>query len=221
MPWKDRVRAILEMWYPGQEGGWATAKLLLGLANPCGKLPVTFPMRLSDAPTGGVYSEGIAVGYRWYDQRSIEPLFPFGHGLSYTRFEYSDLAVSGSDVSFTVKNAGPRAGAEVAQVYLGPPDNAPVPMVAKALAGFERVELGPGQSRRVTVHIGARELSYWSTERHDWVVAAGRRPVYIGASSRDIRQRMTASFPPAGMTQSSASATVVTLPSRLALCPRR
>ena len=98
MPWKDRVRAILEMWYPGQEGGWATVRLLLGMAAPSGKLPVTFPRKLDDSP-GPVYEEGIAVGYRWHDRNNIEPLFAFGHGLSYSTFEYSDLAVNGSDVS--------------------------------------------------------------------------------------------------------------------------
>ncbi len=187
MPWKDRAQAILQMWYPGQEDGWATAKLLLGLANPSGKLPVTFPKKLDDGPSGNVYEEGVAVGYRWYDQRKIEPLFPFGHGLSYTRFEYSDLAVTGEDIAVTVRNARSRAGTEVVQVYLGPAANAPVPMAAKALAGFERVELGPGRSKRVTIRISARALSYWSTERHGWVAATGRRPVYVGASSRDTR----------------------------------
>jgi beta-glucosidase len=187
MPWKDRVRAILEMWYPGQEGGWATAKLLLGKASPSGKLPVTFPRKLDDRPAGRVYDEGIAVGYRWHDQRNIEPLFPFGHGLSYTQFEYSDLAVKGSEVSFTVRNAGSRSAVEVAQLYVGPPPNAPVPMAPKALAGFERLELQPGCGKRVTIRIDARSLSYWSTERRRWVVATGRRVVYVGSSSRDIR----------------------------------
>lgn len=216
MPWRDRVRAILEMWFPGQEGGWATANVLLGRANPGGKLPVTFPVRLEDAParaadhperlgpaapagTSGtnpdapavIFSEGIAVGYRWYDQQNIAPLFPFGHGLSYTRFEYSDLKLeatrAGLDVSFTLRNAGPVAGAEVAQIYLGAAEGAPVRMAMKSLAAFRRVELGAGQSRRVTLHVEARAFEYWSVERHDWVLAEGERPVYAGSSSRDIR----------------------------------
>jgi len=216
MPWKDRVRAILEMWYPGQEGGWATANVLLGRANPGGKLPVSFPVRLEDAPARAAdhperlgpsappgasgtnpdapavtFSEGIAVGYRWYDQQNIEPLFPFGHGLSYTRFEYSNLTVeaatAGLDVSFTLRNAGRVAGAEVAQIYLGPAEGAPVRMAMKSLAAFRRVELGAGQSRRVTLHVDARALEYWSVDRHDWVWSGGERPVYASSSSRDIR----------------------------------
>jgi beta-glucosidase len=195
MPWKNRVRAILEMWYSGQEGGWATAKLLLGHANPSGKLPVTFPKKLTDAPSGPDYKEGIAVGYRWYDQRQIAPLFPFGHGLSYTQFEYSDLTVTSYAGSVTVRNTGLRAGAEVVQVYLGPPAHAPVPMLPNALVGFERVNLQSGASRRVTIRLTARELSYWSTERRDWIMLTGDRQVHVGASSRDIRLSRTLKLP--------------------------
>jgi len=208
MPWVDHVNAVLQMWYPGQEGGDATAELLLGLANPSGKLPVTFPRAEADTPVAGhperfpglgigtpgaeqFYSEGIFVGYRWYDANGIQPLFPFGHGLSYSQFHYSDLKVhrdgDGFEVSFKVRNVGRVKGAEVPQVYLGPPSAPPVPMAPKQLVGFERVELAPGESKKVKLHIGARERSYWSTARHNWVVAAGDRPVYVGSSSRDIR----------------------------------
>ena len=216
MPWKDNVRAILQMWYAGQEGGWATANLLVGRANPSGKLPVTFPMKLEDAParaaahperwatpappgsTGlnaeapsATFSEGIAVGYRWYDQQNIQPLFPFGHGLSYTQVQYSNLVVKrdreGVDVTFTLRNTGSRKGAEVAQVYVGPARNAPVPTVPRSLVGFERIELERGLRRRVTIHIDARALSCWSTDKHDWVVPDGDRQIYVGSSSRDIR----------------------------------
>jgi beta-glucosidase len=214
MPWKDGVRAILEMWYPGQEGGWATADLLLGRANPSGKLPVTFPARIEDAPAraaghperlaqpAATYSEGIAVGYRWYDQQNIQPLFPFGHGLSYTQFAYSQLAVKrsgdGVDVTFTLRNAGSRRGAEVAQAYIGPPAGGKTEFAPKSLAGFERVEIAPGQSRQVVIRIGARALSYWSTAKHDWVMPEGSREIEVGASSRDIRLRGTipAAVPP-------------------------
>jgi beta-glucosidase len=202
MPWADDVAAILQMWYPGQEGADATAAILSGASAPGGRLPVTFPRRIEDAPTNvperypgvdghGAYSEGIYVGYRWYDQHQIEPLFAFGHGLSYTTFAYSDIAVrragDGYDVSFTLKNTGLREGVEVPQVYLGPTPNPPAPMAVRKLAGFERVTLAPGASRRVTIPVGARELSYWSTATHGWVVPAGGRTIFVGASSRDIR----------------------------------
>lgn len=263
MPWVDQVKAILEMWYPGQMGGPATANVLLGYVNPSGKLPVTFPNGASpvglrfpqdmqnpacavgtadygtpasgpgnpnnpvpnpgecplypgiyqpgflwDEATGRLHNyrtidfttNGLFVGYRWYDLHDVEPLFPFGHGLSYTQFEYSDLYVQpsgdGYDVSFAVKNIGPVAGAEVAQVYVGPPLNPPVPLAEKALAGFERIELAPGESKQVTVHIGVRQLSYWSVEAHDWVVVGGYRPIYVGSSSRDIRLANWAGFFP-------------------------
>ena len=216
MPWVSRVPAILEMWYPGQEGGWATADLLLGRANPSGRLPVTFPIRLEDvparaaghperlpvtAPPGATgvnpnpaavqFSEGLAVGYRWFDQQNIEPLFPFGHGLSYTGFTYSGLEVrrtgGGADIAFTVRNAGAVRGAEVAQVYLTPPDRPPVPMVPQVLVGFERVEIEARAARRVTVHLDERAFSYWSADRHAWQAVEGERGVTIAASSRDIR----------------------------------
>jgi beta-glucosidase len=217
MPWKDKVRAILEMWYPGQEGGWATADLALGRANTGGRLPVTFPAKLEDTPARAsghperlgpprqplapgrtiplarpvTYSEGIAVGYRWYDQQLIEPLFPFGHGLSYTHFEYSALAVrqvaNGFDVIFTVRNVGPRLGAEVPQAYVGPVENPPVPMAPRSLVGFRRIELAPGRAASVTFHVDPRQLSYWSTDAHGWAIAPGSRRVFVGASSRDIR----------------------------------
>jgi beta-glucosidase len=202
MPWADRVAAILQMWYPGQEGADATAALLTGDASPGGRLPVTFPKRAEDAPTSspdrypgvdghGAYSEGIFVGYRWYDRQQIDPLFPFGFGLSYTTFAYSGLTVrpaaDGYDVAFTVRNTGTRAGVDVPQVYIGPPPSPPVPMAVKALAGFERVTLAPGATASVRVHIGPRDLSYWSDSTHAWTVAAGRRAVMVGASSRDIR----------------------------------
>jgi beta-glucosidase len=202
MPWADRVAGILQMWYPGQEGADATAALLLGEASPGGRLPVTFPRRPEDSPTSrperypgvdgrGAYSEGIFVGYRWYDQQRLEPLFPFGHGLSYTTFAYSELSVrpagDGYDVKFTIRNSGTREGVEVPQIYVGPPLDPPAPMAVKKLVGFERVSVTPGQARQVTIHVEARGLSYWSSADHRWTLAAGRRTFMIGASSRNIK----------------------------------
>jgi beta-glucosidase len=204
MPWIDRTPAVLQIWYAGEEGGTAAAALLLGDVNPSGKLPVTFPRAAEDAPTSvparypgenrvATYDEGTLVGYRWYDARGITPLFPFGHGLSYTTFSYSDLNVrksgDGFDVHVTVRNSGRRRGAEVAQVYLAPPAKPPVPMVPQQLVGFEKVDLNPGETRDLTIHVGARQLSYWSTQKSAWVVAKGNRPVMVGSSSRDIRLR--------------------------------
>jgi beta-glucosidase len=206
MPWVGQVPAILEMWYPGQRVGEATAALLLGDASPSGKLPVTFPVRIEDNPTfsadgsryPGVnneefYAEGIFAGYRWYDAHAIQPLFPFGHGLSYSRFRYADLEIrdrgDGFDATFVVQNIGRRRAAEVAQVYLGPPRRSPAPIAVRALVGFARLDLAPGQTERITVHVGRRERSYWSVERNDWVVAPGTRPLFVGSSSRDLRLR--------------------------------
>jgi beta-glucosidase len=183
MPWKDKASSILEMWYPGQEGGWATIDFLLGRANPSGKLPVTFPRRLEDtAPYApghpertapqAIYSEGLAVGYRWFDQERIEPLFAFGHGLSYTTFEYSDLKVDGATVSVTLRNTGRRRGAEVVQVYVGEPH---------VLRAFTRVELAPGEFRRVSLDL----------DRYAWLPARTGRRVFVGgltgATEQDSR----------------------------------
>jgi beta-glucosidase len=204
MPWVNDVRSILQMWYPGQEGGRATADLLVGAAVPGGKLPVTFPVRESDAPTAtsplrypGVngqeyYSEGVFGGYRWYDQNNITPLFPFGFGLSYTTFAYSHLKTKSDGktprVQFTVTNTGSRTGAEVAQVYVGRlPTSVSTPV--RQLAGDARVTLRPGQSKRVTVTLDPRSLSYWDTGTQRWVTPGGQVSVLVGSSSRDIRLR--------------------------------
>jgi beta-glucosidase len=208
MPWLHDVRSVLDTWYPGQEGGRATADLLTGAAVPGGKLPFTFPAREADAPTAtsplrypGVnnqeyYSEGIYVGYRWYDAMGIQPLFPFGFGLSYTTFVYSDLKVipgargTAPRVRFTVTNTGSRTGTEVAQVYAGQLPT-PLPTPPKQLAGVARLTLQPGQSRQVTVELDVQSLSFWDTATHRWVTPAGQVPVLVGSSSRDIRLRGT------------------------------
>ncbi len=203
MPWLGSADAVLQMWYAGQEGAAATAAVLMGDVDPGGRLPVTFPAGETEQPAGtplqypGVnneqaYSEGVFVGYRWYDARDVEPLFPFGHGLSYTDFEYSGLRVralrSGeAEVIFEVRNSGSREGIEVAQVYVGAPPAPDVPMEEKQLAGFRRLDLKAGESRRVTIRIARRELSFWSPEEHAWILPAGERPVLVGSSSRDLR----------------------------------
>ncbi|WP_067495387.1 glycoside hydrolase family 3 C-terminal domain-containing protein [Actinoplanes sp. TFC3] len=188
MPWASRVRGIIEAWYPGQEYGHALAALLFGDVNFSGKLPVTFPRTLADVPAaaparwpGGQYSEGLQVGYRWYDARGIEPLFPFGYGLSYTTFAYSDLRVSGREVSYTITNTGQRAGDEVAQVYVQQPASTGEP--PRNLRGFARVSLKPGESRRVTTVLDERSFQHWAGA---WVSTKGTHTVLVGSSSRTL-----------------------------------
>jgi beta-glucosidase len=204
MPWLDSVGAVVENWYPGQVDGDALAPLLFGDGNFSGKLPVTFPVRLSDGPVTtpqqypgvadargvphAVYSEGLLVGYRWYDAKAVAPLFAFGHGLSYTTFRYSGLSVlptpSGVSVRFTVTNSGRRAGAEVAQVYVSSPATAGEP--PKQLKGFRKVTLGPGRSATVTVPLEPRAFAVWSTSRHAWTVLPGCYSVRVGGSSQQL-----------------------------------
>jgi beta-glucosidase len=199
MPWANAVRGIVENWYPGQEDGTAIARLLYGDVNFSGKLPVTFPASIADVPAHTTaqwpgqnntvqYSEGINVGYRWYDSQNKTPAYPFGFGLSYTTFGYSGLTVSAPDtngnvaVGFDVTNTGTKAGAEVAQVYVGQPATTGEP--PKSLRGFQRVSLNPGQSQHVSVTLNARSFQYWTNA---WTNAAGTNTIYIGSSSRDIR----------------------------------
>jgi beta-glucosidase len=209
LPWSNRVKAILEMWWPGDEGGWATANVLLGRANPAGRLPVTWAKRLEDyAATDpkfpersaeGVqqrttYGEGVNVGYRWFDHQHIEPLFAFGHGLSYSTFVYSGLRIQRADhgaldLSVQIENAGNADGDEVPQVYLGPPGEIPagVQFPLQHLVAFERIHLSAGEKKRVTLHVPLRQQQYWSIASAAWITPRGKRRVSIGASSRDIR----------------------------------
>ncbi len=213
LPWIDKVKAVLEMWWPGDEGGWSTANLLLGKASPAGRLPVTWARRIEDyAATdprfperskrgvGGrtIYSEGIDVGYRWFEREGIAPLFPFGHGLSYTNFAYSGLRVvnaadGGLDVRVTITNTGAMDADEVPQVYLGAPGKIPkgVRFPVRALAGFERVNIPAGDARNVVIHVPPRQLQYWTTRQQKWVRAAGKRMLSVGASSGDLRLQQT------------------------------
>jgi hypothetical protein len=203
MPWLGQVKGVLQAWFPGQEEGNAIAALLFGDANPSGKLPQTFPKSQKDLPTRsqtqypgvndskGVphakYSEGLKVGYRWYDSQGIEPLFPFGFGLSYTTFSLGGLHVkagegTAANATFTVKNTGGRAGAEVPQLYVGMPNETGEP--PKQLKGYTRVSLAPGQSRTVTLSLGQRDFSYWNTG--GWTVPKGCFRIMLGSSSRNI-----------------------------------
>jgi beta-glucosidase len=201
--WLDRTPAFLQIWYPGSEGGRAVAQLLLGEVNPGGKLPISYERHIEDNPTyknyyevPGTkdihYNEGIFVGYRYYDKSAQDnvtrPLFPFGFGLSYTTFAFSNLRVSEGEprtVSFDVKNTGKRAGAEVAQVYVGDP-SATVPRPVKELKGFARVELKPGESRHLSIPFDRRAFAYWDVGTKDWKVDPGKFRVFVGDSSANV-----------------------------------
>ncbi|HEY3757483.1 MAG TPA: glycoside hydrolase family 3 C-terminal domain-containing protein [Opitutaceae bacterium] len=201
--WLKSVPAVLQAWYGGSEAGRALASVLFGDVNPSGRLPITFPQSLEQTPTyaGGAraypgvkgvvhYDEGLLVGYRWYDTKNLKPLFPFGYGLSYTSFAYSDLKVvsAGADaarVECTVKNTGDRAGAEVVELYVHD-GHAPVPRPVKELKAFAKVTLAPGESKVVTLELGPRAFAYYSTGTRHWTVDGGDFDVQVGGSSRDL-----------------------------------
>src|SRR4051812_39236688 len=208
MPWLGQGKSVLQAWCPGQEDGNAIAALLFGDVNPSAKLPQTFPKAMKDLPTKttqqypgvndsrGVprakYSEKLQVGYRWYDTQKIAPLFPFGFGLSYTKFSISGMRVkavgsTGASVSVVVKNTGARAGAEVAQLYVGMPASTGEP--PKQLKGFNKVFLQPGESRTVTLALGRRAFSQWDTGAGAWKVAKGCYRIMVGSSSRQIARQ--------------------------------
>lgn len=196
MPWLDSVNAVLQAWYPGQDGGRAIAEVLAGVVNPSGRLPITFPVDLGqtprpELPDPGVpwgtpttidYFEGADVGYRWFAKRGLAPMFAFGHGLSYTRFDYSDLVLRGGDTisaSFGVANVGDRAGADVPQLYL----TALPGERCLRLLGFERVELEPGEARRVTIETDPRLLAHYDGGARAWRIKPGGHTVAVGASA--------------------------------------
>ncbi|MFM0280264.1 glycoside hydrolase family 3 C-terminal domain-containing protein [Paraburkholderia sediminicola] len=208
MPWLGNVHGVLESWYPGVQGGQAIADLLFGDVNPSGKLPITFPVQDSDLPqptisatdTTVTYSEGLFMGYRWYDGKQIAPLFPFGYGLSYTNYAYSGLnaqadASGNVTVTFTVRNAGSRAGSEIAEVYAALPSGLGEP--PKRLVGWQKVALQPGQSQQVSVSIAPKLLSTWDATNHVWKLNNGAYQLIAGASSRDPNA-LTASVTIAG-----------------------
>ncbi len=214
--WLAQVPALIETWYPGQEGGTALAEVLFGDVNPSGRLPVTFERRWEDNPVSDsyypaagtnkvVYKEGVFVGYRGYEKKGTKPQFPFGYGLSYTSFKYGKLAVTqgvtkgGSpeswwaEVSFDVTNTGKRSGAEVAQVYVSD-THSKVPRPAKELKGFSKIELKPGETKRVKVMLNERALSYYDVGAKQWRAEPGNFEVIVGPSSAQIELRGKINF---------------------------
>ncbi len=199
MPWLDSVPAVMQVWFPGEEFGNSVADVLLGDAEPGGRLPMTIPKQLSDTPAylthpgrNGVagYDEGLFIGYRWYDSRSIEPQFPFGHGLGYTSWHLGSASVSGTiDGSVTVTvpltNTGARSGSTVVQCYVEPPAAGPS-RPARELRGFSKVTLPAGESGVATVALTKRDFSIWDTDAHDWTVPAGEYRIVVGLSSREL-----------------------------------
>jgi beta-glucosidase len=214
-PWLDEVRALICAWYPGQEGGTALAEVLLGETDPSGRLPISWDRKLEENAAAAnyyyndpgnaariVYREGVFVGYRGYQKNNVKPQFPFGYGLSYTSFEYSNLKVSAAsskalyNVTFDVKNTGSRKGADVAQIYIAP-GKSRVPRPVRELKGFARVELAPGESRKITVPLNGRSFAYYDVANKRWQADAGRYSVQLGRSSEDINAKVDVTLPKA------------------------
>jgi beta-glucosidase len=202
MPWIEDVSAVLEAWFPGIRGGEAIAGILFGDVNPSGKLPLTFarsetdlahvtvqgpPVKGSRAPFDIKYTEGLKVGYKWFDAENKEPLFPFGLGLSYTTYSYSGLHVAQDKedvrVTFGVKNTGGRAGAEIAQVYVSLPASAGEP--PRRLVAWQKIPLDPGEAKMVTLALDPRDLSIFDANKNGWTLVPGQYGVFVGGSSRD------------------------------------
>ena len=208
MPWVDSVPAIVQGWFLGSEAGNALASVLMGDVNPSGKLPFTFPVKLTDTGAhsmgefGGrgevVYGEGLLVGYRWNDAKDVAPLFAFGHGLSYTTFEYGEATIDKTSmnkkgsvtVTIPVTNTGKRAGKEVVQLYISDKE-ASVMRPEKELKGFAKVELEPGQTKEVSFVIDAEALSFFDDKKHEWVAEQGEFEALVGAASDDIKSSVT------------------------------
>jgi beta-glucosidase len=209
MPWVNEAAAIVEAWYSGSEAGTAIASILVGDINPSGKLPFTFPVFLSDNSAhalGGYpgdgkdvsYNEDIYMGYRWHDKQKIKPLFAFGHGLSYTRFEYGKPSLNKSvinkdetiHISIPVKNTGEKEGAEVVQLYIKD-EKSSLPRPEKELKGFEKIFLKAGEEKTVTFSINAGMLAFYDDKQAEWITESGKFELLIGASSSDIRQKIS------------------------------
>ncbi|SFW88567.1 beta-glucosidase [Amycolatopsis australiensis] len=209
MPWLPKVRSVLQMWYPGQEGAAAAAALLFGDSEPAGRLSQTFPTATDATAIGGdkrrfpgvdrqvQYSEGIYTGYRWFAAQQVKPLFPFGFGLGYTKFAYSDLSTvwNGQTLvaSLTVQNIGDRTGSDVPQVYVGPSPALRMPQAAFSLAGYTKITLAPGASTRVKITVDPAQLSSWNSETRSFQLGTGSRTVYAGPSSADLVLRQNVS----------------------------
>jgi beta-glucosidase len=204
MPWEGDVQALVQYYFSGQEGGHAIANVLFGEVNPSGKLTFTIPKHLSDSPAHFLndynnikmqYKEGVFVGYRWFDKKEIEPLFPFGHGLSYTTFKVDGLQLSkdvmvGDDtleLSVRVTNTGKAAGSEVVQLYVSAPET-DVDRPVQELKDFGKVFLNPGESQMITLQVDQRDLAYWDVHKNNWSVANGKYALKISTSSRDVKQ---------------------------------
>lgn len=211
MKWVKEIPAIVQAWYLGSEAGPALANVLSGKVNPSGKLPFSFPVKLTDNGAHAfdalcypgdsiheVYKEDIFVGYRWHDTKKIPALFSFGHGLSYTIFTYGKAELSSKNmtadgtivVNVPVKNTGDVAGKEVVQLYIGDSKSS-LPRPLKELKAFEKIALAPGEEKNVTFTITPDDLKYFDDTRHEWVSEPGKFTVYIGSSSTDIRSKAT------------------------------
>jgi beta-glucosidase len=220
MPWIDSVKSIVWMYYPGQNGSQAAAEIVAGEVNPSGKLPFTYDKRLEDNAAYGNfglkwgnngkpkyagyrpywdvhYDEGIFLGYRHYDKENMEPLFPFGHGLSYTTFKYDDLKINKEGdkvlVTFKVTNTGDMDGAEIAQLYVGDQESS-VPRPVKELKGFKKVFLKKGETKTITIELDPSDFSFWDPETKQWTMEPGVFDILVGSSSRDIRLNKTVSM---------------------------
>ena len=213
MPWIDSVAAVLEAWYPGIRGAEAITRVLFGDVNPSAKLPASFARSEADLPHLKVpgseltpqpqgrtlppfdidYKEGLKVGYKWFDAEDKQPLFAFGHGLSYTTFAYAGLKASGNEVAFTVRNSGKRAGTEIAQVYAGLPAAANEP--PKRLVAWDKVALGPGESKTVTLKLDGQLLSIFNVDKDAWDLLPGEYRLYVGGSSRNTPLIATIKLP--------------------------
>ena len=206
--WIAQTPAILQAWYPGMEAGNALAKILFGEVNPSGKLPMTFPKKLEDNPSYVLgeypgdtaktlqvnYFDDIYVGYRYYDTYKVKPQFAFGHGLSYTSFQYSDLKLTGSgkkaSASFTVKNTGKTAGAEIAQLYVHQ-QKSMLPRPEKELKGFEKIELAAGEQKTISINLNEDAFRYFNDAKNEWVMDPGAFDILVGSASDAVKLKAT------------------------------